>query len=294
VFLSARDLAAAFQLDFKPDKHSEDANVDSSRAGATGFGTGGADTPLPWPPRRRRKRRVVRYVLLLLFLAAGGFAAYVAIDPHFRQQMLDWANARYMSLTGANLYPDIATQNGRPAPGAAAAPERTRQAQASTTAASIEKTPSTAPAPPDATASPRSSTQPGPRSAPPLPSSINVDIPPKQPVAGSRQTPVTSNRPAAAMQRPATRPIVIATQPAPPARPPGPAPAPRLTLQDAQQKAKAWYGQAFDADADGDLAKAASLYKKIMDELPEEIDGQRVWPSDVKLLYDQVKARAGK
>ena len=91
-----------------------------------------------------------------------------------------------------------------------------------------------------------------------------------------------------------TRPAVAATQPAPvpaPARPPAPAPAPpKLTLQEAQQRAKAWYGQALDADADGDLAKATKLYKRIMDELPPKIDGQDVWPSDVKLRYDEAAA----
>ena len=83
--------------------------------------------------------------------------------------------------------------------------------------------------------------------------------------------------------------MVVATQPARTAAPaPAPVPpAPRLTLQDAQQKAKAWYGQALDADADGDLAKATKLYKRIMDELPPKIDGQDVWPSDVKLRYDE-------
>jgi hypothetical protein len=65
---------------------------------------------------------------------------------------------------------------------------------------------------------------------------------------------------------------------------------PKLTLQEAQQRAKAWYGQALDADADGDLAKATKLYKRIMDELPPKIDGQDVWPSDVKLRYDEAAA----
>jgi hypothetical protein len=68
---------------------------------------------------------------------------------------------------------------------------------------------------------------------------------------------------------------------------PPPPPAPKLTLQDAQQKSRALYLKAFDAEAKDDFAAAKRLYKQIMDELPKEIDGQEVWPSDVKLRYDQ-------
>ena len=93
---------------------------------------------------------------------------------------------------------------------------------------------------------------------------------------------------------PAPAPGVAASQPAPrPASRPATPPKPRLTLADAQQKARTLYREAFDADVEGDLDKAARLYKQIMDDLPEKIDGQEVWPTDVKLRYEQVVAARG-
>ena len=47
-----------------------------------------------------------------------------------------------------------------------------------------------------------------------------------------------------------------------------------------------------DAPAGGHC-RAARLYKQIMDDLPEQIDGQDVWPSDVKLRYNQARKVLG-
>jgi hypothetical protein len=340
VFLSAKDLAAAFQLDFKPDA----ADADSGAADAAysrSMAAGGADTALPWPPRRRRKRRVGRTVLLLLLLAAGGLGAAVALIPALRQQTVDWANNKYQSLTGANLYPDIAS---RPRATTAPAGPVRQSAQQSAQPASGQRQPTPTPAgttttttarvtasatdtvppavavagskaPGEAVAGPRPSAQAPPepqrqvvrprqepaRVSPPSVATddSSAEVSPgdassgdvssgKPPVA--TPSPVVDRPPAATRPpAPASRPVVVATQPARAAAPaPAPVPpAPRLTLQDAQQKAKAWYGQALDADADGDLAKATKLYKRIMDQLPPKIDGQDVWPSDVKLRYDE-------
>jgi len=72
---------------------------------------------------------------------------------------------------------------------------------------------------------------------------------------------------------------VITTQPAPA---PAPAHSLRLTLADAKQKSRTWYFQALDAEAKDDFKTARELYKKIMDELPKEVDGQEVWFQDVE------------
>jgi len=262
VFLSAKDLAAAFQLDFKPDPDSEAAA--RPRAGLIA----GADRALPWPPRRRRrKRRVGRYVLLLMLVAVCAFGAYLAIDAHFRQQALDWANEKYMSLTGANLYPDIAAPRARP--------------RATSNPASLRALPATAatqrPEPKPATQADPNKPQRSPFS---LPAAATASSQPAPSATGRAGIPRTASA--------ATRPVVAATQPLP-AAPRAPAPAPRFTLQDAQQRAKLLYGQALDADADGDFAKAARIYKQIMDELPRQMDGQDVWPGDVQLRYGQAR-----
>jgi hypothetical protein len=307
VFLSAKDLAAAFQLDFKPDADSEPGVADAAYSRSV---AAGADTALPWPPRRRPRRRVGRTILLLLLLAAGASGAALALSPTFRRQAADWANNKYQSLTGADLYPDIGSPGQRPrattAP--AATPQRQIQPPAprpptptpvvttpardagATAAAGVMSRESMAPA--AASAGPRGSEQAPPlaqgqvvrpRQEPAAPPSVATEGPAGS-EAGAAGPPVGTRPPAAT--RPiaaATRPAVVATQPAA-----APAPAvPKLTLQDAQQKAKAWYGQALDADADGDLAGATRLYRRIMDELPPKIDGQDVWPSDVKLRYEE-------
>jgi hypothetical protein len=55
------------------------------------------------------------------------------------------------------------------------------------------------------------------------------------------------------------------------------------------------YHRAFDAEAKDppDYATAKRLYKQIMDELPEDIDGQGVWPGDIKLRYEQMRKMLG-
>jgi hypothetical protein len=94
--------------------------------------------------------------------------------------------------------------------------------------------------------------------------------------------------PSARLPVAASRPVVATSRPTrPPAAPP------KLTLEQAQQKAMTLYGQAFDADAAGDVAEAARLYKRIMDEVPQAIDGQEVWPSDLQLRYKQARELLG-
>jgi hypothetical protein len=294
VFLSAKDLAAAFQLDFKPDPKSGDAEVEYFRSGAAARAAKESDTALPWPPRRRRKRRVGRFVLLLLLVSVGGFAAYLAIDGQFRRQAWDWANAKYLSLTGADLYPDIATR-----PRATTAPS---PAGSTASTAPAVRTPAVSPATPAAT----QPLSPAPKLTRPLPQTA---------IGGTREIAPAPDRigtgtapPERATLPADTRPVVVSPprqSPAPtsqavvPTRPaPAPAPAPprpQLTLEDAQKRATALYRRAFDAEAKDppDYAAAKRLYKQIMDELPEEIDGQGVWPGDVKLRYEQTQKMLG-
>jgi hypothetical protein len=300
VFLSAKDLAAAFQLDFKPDPKSGDAEAEYFRSGAAARATKESDTALPWPPRRRRKRRVGRFVVLLLFVSVGGFGAYLAVDGQFRRQAWDWVNAKYLSLTGADLYPDIAT---RPRAGTTTAPAQGRSAAATTAVTTVPTANRAAPAATQPVSPPPQSPRPSPQSATagsravaPLPDRVRAAAAPPE-----RATPPAATRPlvVAPPRQPATSPVVAATQPArtsPPIPTQAQAPArPRLTLEDAQKRATALYRKAFDAEAQDppDYAAAKRLYKQIMDDLPEEIEGQGVWPGDVKLRYEQTRKMLG-
>jgi len=110
VFLSARDLAAAFQLGFDVDGENDADLGDEApwRAGQAGGRRDNVATLRPTPRPRRRKRRLGRTLFLLLLLGGLAFAGYLAIDSAFRARTFEWVNAQYMKLTGADLHPDLA------------------------------------------------------------------------------------------------------------------------------------------------------------------------------------------
>jgi hypothetical protein len=303
VLISAKELAAAFQLHFDSDAQPDDT---SGAFRAAGYAPGGADAPLPWPPRRRRKRRVGRYVLAALLLALLGFGAFLVFDGAFRRQALAWAGAKYDSITGADLYPDLSAAN-RAAPKARA----TSQPAASNVAAVPR--PGVSPETGAGAVSGAAVVTPSRRVPLPPPPEEEPDDVPARPVAPPAQpsstganvgrqggtpaagaagpdatrasvTPVPPPIPAPAATQTARTPRVAATTgPAvAPARAATTAPVPALTLAQAQQKSRAWYFQALDAEAKDDFKTARELYKKITEELPREIDGQEVWFQDVE------------
>jgi hypothetical protein len=177
-------------------------------------------------------------VLVLLLLAIGGFGAYLAVDAALRQRVFQWAQAKYMALTGANLHPDLATfsSNGSTMPGASpsgGADDTEAPGGASASAASL--------------ASPR-------RAAGPV---VDTVVP----------RPQTQPAPAVAA-RPATQPIA---RPQPPQTRPAEAPkVPVLTHEEAVKKSRDLYIQALDAEERGDYRKAKALYEQIIKTLPPD------------------------
>lgn len=256
-FLSPKDLAAAFQLDF-------DAQSDSfDRTGADGAGAppwaseSAAPRPARSSPRRRRKGRGGRVVLVLILLAVGGFGAYLAIDGAFRRRAFDWAEAKYMALTGADLYPDLV----RSRPGSAGAAEPAL-GTAYPAAASVGRP---APEGPSATevATPRTE-----RTAP-RPAPVQ-DVPVvRKPASG---VPPAATKPA----RPKVEPDVAKAE------------APRLTREEAQRQSRDLFNQALDAEEHGNYAEAKKLYEKIMSTLPRD-----VWYQGIEARLRVVKSELG-
>jgi hypothetical protein len=264
VILSARELAAAFQLDFDGKESSDDR----------------ADPPAPWggpapehvlrpAPRRRRKRRTGRAVLVAVILLVAGAAAYLALAPASRQRFFDWAQAKYMALTGADLYPDLVHPRGSSAssPPAPAPRSASPAADATNTKYAI---PAAATVVPDRAA------------APPIPDSAT-----RPAVRTTVRATASETQPTGANSRPATEvgnplrrqagpasPIARApvTQPAvAPATRPAPPEPPRMTLEQAREKSRKLWIDALDAEDRGDYARAKALYEQTMNTLPREV-----------------------
>jgi hypothetical protein len=242
VFLSAKDLAAAFQLGFDGEADDEiPAGLDAEAPWTGPNASVGHLHPAPRP--RKRKRRKGRMLLVLIVLAVGGFGAYLAVDAASRRRVFQWAESRYMALIGADLYPDLA----RARPGAPAVPAVTPPAETGDdqpvgdrgpTAASIA--PARIPASPvDVPASP-----------------VETIVPPAQ----------TQPAPAAAAG-PATQPVA---RPQPPQTQPAAEPKPALTHEDAVKKSRELYIQALEAEERGDYRKAKALYEQIIKTLPQD------------------------
>lgn len=117
-FLSPRDLAAAFKLNFDP--HANYAG------GLPPSVSGEADELLnyrrPAGVRPRRKRRWGWRLFLLLLIAGGGFAALMWVDPVFRIRTQRWAWDKWVWFRESVLTPtDVDLESGQPRsrPGAA-------------------------------------------------------------------------------------------------------------------------------------------------------------------------------
>ena len=260
VILSARELAAAFQLDFDGTDARNGAG-DTLRGTPPWAGADDAARPARHAPRRgRRKRRTGRVLLLLVLLAAGGFAAFLYLNPAARGRVVDWAEAKYTALTGADLYPDLVRtppqQSGRAAP----APGREPKAAPAATTTPAATKPSAPPRP----AAPASQ---------PVEYPFTADVtesaavpPPAPPPVVRRQGPAAATEPPKVeisrnVQRPAAPPQTqpAATRPAP------------LSLDQARRKSHELFKQALEAEERGDYAKAKALYEQIMSTLPREV-----------------------
>ena len=151
VFLSAKDLAAAFQLGFdgESDTRQQRGGVFDRDPPWTAAGER-ADQPARVAHRRpRRKRRLGRTIMVLLLLAVVGLVGYLAVDAAARQRVFAWGEAKYMALTGANLYPDLSQPRpttATPTP-PAPSPERTSPTGLSPRNDSITGTPAAVPVP---------------------------------------------------------------------------------------------------------------------------------------------------
>ena len=306
VFLSAKDLAAAFQLGFDGD--SDDADDDN---GAAPYARGGATAPpqpfdpeapwvndapatAAWPPRsvprRRRKRRLGRMLLLIVLLAAGGFGGYLAVDGVFRRQVFDWAEGKYMALTGANLYPDLGESRKTTGDGAAspaAAPDLADTDDPDVDGEPIPAAVAPRQSPPPATLPVRPATQaasglfadrpsetiarPGTGAAA---AATTAPVMPKPPAPAPRdttraQTDPESPPPARPDVRvsPATQPVRTPPQQAEkkPDAPPQP-----TREQNLRKSAELWK-RALAAEEAGDYRKAKATYEEIMSTLPRDV-----------------------
>jgi hypothetical protein len=271
VILSARELAAAFQLDFDAadSRPSRGAAFDNSPP----WSDGSEATLTPrHPPRRRRKRRTGRVLLLVVLLALGGFGAYLYVNPAFRQRVVDWVQAKYMALTGANLYPDLVRGDAKQpeasggAKGASPAPGATRAAAPAPVTPPTPAARDRAPAASQPVEYPftADATQPD---AVPEPRVVRRTVPAPAPAAEAPKVAV-NNAPQPAPPAASTRPA--ASQPVAQPPPQRDATAP-LSLDEARRKSHDLFKQALEAEERGDYRKAKALYEQIISTLPREV-----------------------
>lgn len=303
VFLSAKDLAAAFQLEFdgKDDDASRTSRGDDFEADApwTGAASAAAQPARSAHRRPRRKRRLGRLVLLLLVLGVGGAAAYLTLNAAARGRVFAWAEAKYMALTGADLYPDLnrsrsSAGGGEPslgasttgsAPGAApsaapfgdeafpassAIPSRAVDAMTERPAASAATQRAVEGPPAPNTAALSTGAGPVARSGPRPDPAVNTPRrdagPPPATSPAAARSPTLAPPPAG--RAPRVKPPA-ASQPAAPAR--KVAEAPRMTREESERKSRELYFQALDAEERGDWKKAKELYQEIMATLPRDV-----------------------
>ena len=305
VFLSAKDLAAAFQLGFDGD--SDDEGDDNGTAPYARRGAAATSQPFdpeaPWandapaaawpprsPPRRRRKRRLGRMLLLVVLLAAGALGGYLAVDGVFRRRVFDWAEGKYMALTGANLYPDLGpsrktTGNGASAsPAAAPDPTNTDDPEFDEDPVPAAVVPRRSP--PPATSPSRPATQaasglfasrPNETSARPgsgATAATTAPVVPKPAPPAPRDTTRAQADPV--VPSPA-RPDVRVSPATQPVRPPPqqaekkPETPPAPTREQNLRKSAELWKRALKAEEDGDFRKAKATYEEIMATLPKDV-----------------------
>jgi hypothetical protein len=287
VFLSAKDLAAAFQLGFDGDT----GKGGSARPGAAGNAEAPwadatfAEAPQMAPGRfrrPRRKRRVLRTVLVILLLSVGGAVAWLAYDPASRQRVIAWGEDRYTELTGADLHPDLARSraggSGTPATSpsgfgredelaadrAGVLPSRGAgigtpggEPEAAPFDLPTRAAPTTRTTPPVPATTPTTTPATAPVVTPPAPSGGQAVA--KAPIPAAPTPRVTrATQPAPAVVDVTPRP---ATKPAEPAKP---------SVDDARKRSRELWDEALRAEDSGDYGKAKGLYQQMM-KLPREV-----------------------
>ena len=307
VFLSAKDLAAAFQLGFDGDGDEDDDNgaAPYARSGATTSSqpfdpeapwANDAPAAAAWPPRsaprRRRKRRLGRMLLLVVLLAAGAFGGYLAVDGVFRRRVFDWAEGKYMALTGADLYPDLGasrkTTGSSPtaAPGAAADTADADDANVDNDPVPAAVAPRRSPPPPATLPSPPATqassglfvdqtTGAGPRpNSGATAAPTTTPVAPRLPATAPRDTARAPADPEVSTPaRPDVR-VSPATQPVrtpPPQAEKKPEAPPQPTREQNLRKSAELWKRALAAEEAGDYRKAKATYEEIMKTLPKDV-----------------------
>ena len=291
VFLSARDLAAAFQLGFDGESDGSEGRPGTAGDAAAPWAAsarGESARAAPHPYRRhRRKRRVGRTLLVLLLLGVAGIIAWLAFDPAARQRVFAWADAKYMALTGANLYPDLA----RPRTGAAPATTPSGFGPVDEPVAVGASVVPPGPATPvvgargvsressavsddakgiPATTGPSESGRVAPPAPPPKPQ-VTATAPVAAPAAGRLQPSTSPSASAGQVAGPAQ--TQAAARPRPDAglrEATQPAEAPRPSLAEAHRRSRELWDEALRAEESGDYRKARALYQQMM-KLPREV-----------------------
>ncbi|HEY8751565.1 MAG TPA: hypothetical protein VIM11_26525, partial [Tepidisphaeraceae bacterium] len=251
-FLSPQDLAAAFNLDFRP-KGGQARKQQQQQS----------------PARRSssRKPRWGRRFLALIFLAAlGGVAYELATKPALRAQAItyatqaaDWTKHKYAEIRERAAAKPTRSPSVSPTPNVTPEPLDT---STPTPAAPIPHDPTTddnASTPPRHQAAPATAPQVAPTSSPSpwdklygAPQQSKPDTTTPKQSAGSTETP------------PPTAPAAVKRT---------------GTLDDV----RALYRQAIDAEGDNDFATAVKKYQQIK-EFPTDL-----WPADLTLRLNQAK-----
>ncbi len=251
--LTAKELAAAFQLDFKP-----------TPGNTTSRGTALIDSPAAKPrkientAKKKSGGGALKTVLVLLLIGAIAVAIVMVLRPDVRDQSVAWLNTTWASIKSSLEAP--ANKSTEPA-----------KQPANTPATPAKPAPAVPPpAPKPAVNEPKVVERP----ASPVPVEPKVETPKPPEVAKVEPPPVT----------PAPAPVK------PPAPIPAPAPPavvvpeidPNLTIEQAEVLARQLRERAIDAEG-RDWRAAVRLYEQIQ-KLPAD-----VWPRDLQLRLDRAQ-----
>ncbi len=224
--LSAKELAAAFQLDFNPQ----------------------IETPMPAAQQESHNPpRVLKTLVVLFFLAVIGAGAVVYIKPEYHDKATAWINQQLKSskhylasATDKKSADANSTANKTALPfGASAAAPTTPSGEQSKPADSSAVTPSGASntaAPADASANTAAPTNPQPSPAPVVISAPNPPTPTPTPAADHSQPDQSANTAAPQNAAPTAPPPAAAQQTATPPAPAAPSPAAQQTAEQQRQE----------------------------------------------------------
>jgi hypothetical protein len=298
MLLTAEELAAAFQLDFKP----------AAAAARARRQTG--------PGQRRRRIPLGKLVAALLLLGIGGGAIALAVLPDVRRDAFNWAQDTYASLretVDGNAKPPMpvgrttASQSPAPSPPSSTTNPPPDALAARPAAPVVE--PATRPAqapppPPQQPSQPQPSQQAMAGAIPPAvvtppPPVLAAPVEPKPPVSDPMDVVRDAvNRPieavAASKQDVAPAPKAEAPKPQPP-QPDAPKPAPPAAAAAkpmdpalAYDRAIVLWRQALDAEQAGNYAEAVQTYEELQ-KLPKE-----VWPGGLEINLKIARRRLGR